>query len=202
LATEATARPVCASMLYQRTGRSNRAFTLIGGQVFPLVAAARGTSSGMAMKFHPWTDARAAILSRLLIWLFHLVRVKARQNADLAGGGFVLDFAGGILNSGEPPRLGFGGGGGEIQLDGQGVVIPDDQAPRGRGLAGLGLVQDGMAAEGAGFVGSHALENTFLMLLLRLLPPARQFHRHDRCRHDDRAEDHHRRNYLVLGLHV
>jgi len=107
-----------------------------------------------------------------------------------------------MLNSGEPPRLGFGGGGGEIRLDGQGLVIPDDQAPRGRGLTGLGLVQDGMAAEGDGFVGSHALENTFLMLLLRPLPPAWQFHHHDRCRRDDRAEDDGGRNYLVLGLHV
>ena len=109
----------------------------------------------------------------LLIGLSLLLRVKAGQNADLAGRSFVLDFAGGILNSGEPPRLGcFGRGGCEIQLDGQGLVIPDDQAPRGRGLTGLGLVQDGMAAEGDGFVGSHALENTFLMLLLRPLPPA------------------------------
>ena len=98
-------------MLYQRTGRSNRAFTLIGGQVFPLVAAARGTSSGMAMKFRPWMDARAAILLGLLIGLSLLLQVKARQNADLAGRSFVLDFAGGILNSGEPPRLGcFGRG--------------------------------------------------------------------------------------------
>jgi len=58
LVTEATARPLCASMLYQRAGRSNRAFTLIWGQVFPLIAAARGTSSGMAMKFRPWMDGR------------------------------------------------------------------------------------------------------------------------------------------------
>ena len=137
-----------------------------------------------------------------LIGLFPRLRVKARQNADLAGRSFVLAFAGGILNSGEPPRWGLGGGSGEIQLDGQGVVIPDDQAPRGRGLAGLGLVQDEMAPEGDGFVGSHALENTFLMLLLRFLRPARQFHHHDRCRHDDRAEDRGGRNHLVLGLHV
>ena len=138
----------------------------------------------------------------LLIGLFPRLRVKARQNADLAGRSFVLDFTGGILNSGEPPRLGFGGGGCEIQLDGQGVVIPDDQTSRESWLAGLGLVQDGMAAKGYGFVGSHALENTLLMLLLRLLPPARQFHHHDRCRHDDRAEDRGGYKHLVLGLHV
>ena len=201
LVTEATDCPVCASILNQGSGRNNRAFTLIWGQVFPL-AAVRDPSSGMAVKFHLRTDMRAAILLGLLIGLSLLLRVKAGQNADLAGRSFVLDLAGGILNSGEPPRLGFGGGGCEIQLDGQRVVVPDDQAPRDRGLAGLGLVQDGMAAKGDGFVGSHALENTFLMLRLRLLLPARQFHHHDRCHHDDRAEDHGGRNHLVLGLHV
>ncbi|MCU1318354.1 MAG: hypothetical protein JWN63_3676 [Candidatus Acidoferrum typicum] len=45
-----------ASMLYQGPGRSNRAFTLISCQVFPLVAAGRGPSSGMATKFHPAGD--------------------------------------------------------------------------------------------------------------------------------------------------
>src|SRR5437667_3229952 len=70
----------------------------------------------------------------LLIGLSHWLRVEARENADLAGRSLIPNFAGGILNSGEPPLLGLGGRGYEIQLDGQGVVIPDDQAPRDRGL--------------------------------------------------------------------
>src|SRR5260370_34195141 len=150
LVTEATDCPVCASTLNQGSGRNNRAFTLIWGQVFPLVAV-RDPSSGMAVKFHLWTDMRAAILLGLLIGLSLLLRVKAGQNADLAGRSFVLDLAGGILNSGEPPRLGFGGGGCEMQLAGQRGVVAEGQQPRGRRLGGLGFVQARPAGRGCRF---------------------------------------------------
>src|SRR5260370_32325759 len=60
LVTEATDCPVCASTLNQGSGRNNRAFTPIWGQVFPLVAV-RDPSSGMAVEFPPLAGGRAAI---------------------------------------------------------------------------------------------------------------------------------------------
>src|ERR1700694_2261592 len=118
LAMEAALCPACASILHQGCTRRNPVFALISCQVFPLVAPS--DAQGLAWQWDSILGSvrGAHLLLLLLVRLLPLLAVKTRQNADLAGGSFVLNFTGGVLDSCEMPRLGLGGRGSEIQLDG------------------------------------------------------------------------------------
>ena len=121
LAMEAAQCPVCASILHQGSIRRNQVFALISCQVFPLVPRQK-PKFWRGNEVPPLEACAGALLLLLLVWLLvgplRLLAVKTRQNADLAGGSFVLNFTGRILNSCETPSLGLGGRGSEIQLDG------------------------------------------------------------------------------------
>jgi len=108
----------CASILHQGCTRRNPVFALILCQVFPLVPPSDAQVLAWQWDSTLGSVRGAHLLLLLLVGLLPLLAVKTRQDADLAGGSFVLNFTGGVLDSCEMPRLGLGGRGSEIQLDG------------------------------------------------------------------------------------